>query len=77
MLGNGNGNIVSSIGETKINEPMGSVDFYIMKTSTPFSLPLKDIGRLGVNFYSLTNEIVYDNENRIIVLQNGDTLSSF
>ena len=48
----------SSIGSTKVDTPIGQVEFHIMLTKTPFLLSLADMDKLGVYFNNLTNYLV-------------------
>lgn len=54
----GNGKPLSSIGSTVVKTPIGSIEFHILDTPTPFLLCLRDMDRLGVYLNNVTNEII-------------------
>jgi hypothetical protein len=57
----------SSIGSALVNTPIGQVEFHIMLCKTPFLLSLDDIDTLGVYFNNLTNVLVTQQGNVLVV----------
>lgn len=47
-----------SLGSTRVNTPVGNVEFHIMPTNTPFLLSLADMDKLKVYFNNLTNTLI-------------------
>ena len=54
----GPGNPLQSIGSVKIDTPVGTVQFHIVDSHTPFLLCLRDLDRLKVYFDNLQNALV-------------------
>ena len=50
--------ISSCIGSSRINTPVGDVEFYIMMAPTPFLLSLADMDRLSVYYNNLNDTLV-------------------
>jgi hypothetical protein len=48
----------SSIGSTRVNTPIGQVEFHVMPANTPFLLSLADMDKLKVYFNNLTNTLI-------------------
>jgi hypothetical protein len=59
----------SSIGSTKVETPIGQVEFHIMTANTPFLLSLADMDKLGVYFNNLTNSLVTSTGNSVLVVR--------
>ena len=51
----------SSIGSTKVNTPIGQIEFHVLPSKTPFLLCLKDMDALNVEVSNLTNTLVTPN----------------
>ena len=51
----GKGAAASSIGTIRVHSPIGSIDFHVLESDTPFLLCLGDMDRLRVHFNNLTN----------------------
>ena len=54
----GVGNSKPSVGSLTIRTPIGSIQFHIINTATPFLCSLKDLDRLRVYYNNLKDEIV-------------------
>jgi hypothetical protein len=59
----------SSISSTKVETPIGQVEFYIIIANTPFLLSLADMDKLGVYFNNLTNSLVTSTGNSVLVVR--------
>ncbi|EAQ83592.1 hypothetical protein CHGG_09996 [Chaetomium globosum CBS 148.51] len=51
----GYGTPKASLGTTTVPTPLGTIDFHVMETETPFLLCLRDMDRLGIKFDNLRN----------------------
>ncbi|KAI1002730.1 hypothetical protein K3495_g5472 [Podosphaera aphanis] len=54
----GKGTSVASIGSLMLKTPIGTINFHVLDTPTPFLLCLADMDRLGVYFDNTTNQLV-------------------
>lgn len=52
------GTSVASIGSVELKTPVGTINFHVLETPTPFLLCLADMDRLGVYFNKSTNQLV-------------------
>ena len=50
---------ISSIGSITLDMPIGTAEFYIVDTDTPFLLYLQDMDKIGVYYNNITDKIVY------------------
>jgi hypothetical protein len=58
----------SSIGSVTIKTPIGKIEFYILKTDTPFLLCIDDMDALGV-YYNNVNNILVTSEGTFPVIR--------
>lgn len=63
--------MTSSIGTVEITSPIGTAEFHVVDTDTPFLLCLKDMDRLVVHFNNLKNVLITPNDEIPIVRRFG------
>ena len=52
---------IKSLGTATVQTPFGQVDFYVIKSDTPFLMSLKNMDRLGVYLNNTTNQLIGKN----------------
>jgi hypothetical protein len=60
-----------SLGDVKVNTPIGEIDFAVMPTNTPFLLCLADMDRYGIYLNNVDNVLVHQGKEYPIVRKWG------
>lgn len=64
----GSGIPLNAIGTVQLHTPVGTANFYVVDTPTPFLLCLKDMDILGIYLNNITNQLICQNGESVPII---------